>query len=43
MRNHFAEPEFRGFAVRRCLLLAVVLIMAYPLFGSTQNSPSPMT
>ena len=41
MRNPLAGPEFRGFAARRCLLLALVLTVAYPLLGSTQNFTVP--
>jgi len=41
MENHFAESEFRGFAARRCLILAVVFAMASPLLGSTQNFTVP--
>jgi hypothetical protein len=41
MRNHLAGSEFRAFAARQCLLLALVLITAYPLLGSTQNFSVP--
>jgi hypothetical protein len=41
MRNYLAGSEFRGLAARQCLLLALVLIAAYPLLGSTQNFTVP--
>jgi hypothetical protein len=41
MRNYLAGSEFRAFAARPCLLLALVLITAYPLLGSTQNFSVP--
>jgi hypothetical protein len=41
MRNHLAGSEFRAFAARQCWLLALVLITAYPLLGSTQNFSVP--
>jgi hypothetical protein len=41
MGNHFAEPEFREIAARRCLLLAAVLLMASPLLGATQSFAVP--
>jgi hypothetical protein len=41
MRSHFSGSGFRGFVARRCLLLAVVLFLAYPLLGSTQNFTVP--
>jgi len=41
MRNYLAGSEFRGLAARQCLLLALVLIAACPLLGSTQNFTVP--
>ncbi len=41
MRNYFGDSRFRDFAGRRCLLLAVLLIAAGPLFASTQNFSVP--
>jgi hypothetical protein len=41
MENHWAESEFRALAARRCLLFAIVLIMASPLLGSTPNFTVP--
>jgi hypothetical protein len=42
MGNHLAESEHRGFAARRCLLLAVaLLLMASPLLAATQNFAVP--
>jgi hypothetical protein len=39
--NRFAESASRGFGARRCSLLALVLIMAFPLLGATQNFAVP--
>jgi hypothetical protein len=39
--NRFAESASRGFGARRCPLLALVLIMAFPLLGATQNFAVP--
>ncbi len=41
MGNHYAESASRSFAARRCSLLALVLIMAFPLLGATQNFAVP--
>jgi len=41
MGIRFAESQVRGFVVRRFLLLAVLLIIAFPLPGSTQNFTVP--
>jgi hypothetical protein len=41
MGNRFAESASRGFGARRCSLLALVLIMAFPLLGATQNFAVP--
>jgi hypothetical protein len=41
MRSPFAGPEFHALGARRCLLLALALILAYPLLGSTQNFTVP--
>jgi hypothetical protein len=41
MGNHLAGTGFPGFAARRCFLLAMLLIAARPLLGSTQNFTVP--
>jgi hypothetical protein len=41
MGNRFAESASRGFGARRCSLLPLVLIMAFPLRGATQNFAVP--
>src|SRR6202167_988775 len=41
MRSYLAGSESRAFAARQCLLLALVLITACPLLGSTQNFSVP--
>ena len=41
MRTHLTLSEFRGFYARRCLLLAVALVVAPLVFASTQNFSVP--